>query len=448
MLSSLTLSCIFVVLVVSASDLGLRDQLKSLIDDRNSLNAKINSIVNLLDDEECSGNGFYYDDINGCECFSCFSGSDCGTFDSACVLTDTGGNPLLFEYYWRNHTDTLANEDVPAYYRSPYQFSNTIQYQYISSDYNATNPYQGQLIPLLADKIVELHTIIGNIKNIDKKNIVIGQGGTELINALSYACKELYSNGNTMYVYARPPYYNGYPNAYIHLDAKNIEFSSSSALDPSTVIEYVTYPNNPTNDAREPEYQNKAACTIYDDVYFWPSLFDNITELDTSVSIFSMSKLSGHAGTRLGWALVDDMDIVNKMQEFLDTVQIAVAIDSQYRTYNILNAFTQNNGEMAYDFFNWVKQQLSSRWDTINTIFDPNAQNRFIQYAKPGGFYCWIECQLEVEKDDCFSVFQSVGIEPESGVSFGGDMSYVRLELVVADPVWQIMVTRLEQLVA
>ena len=45
--------------------------------------------------------------------------------------------------------------------------------------------------------------------------------------------------------------------------------------------------------------------------------------------LFSMSKLTGHAGTRLGWALVKDHQFASDMDAYIRAVSLHVSIDSQ-----------------------------------------------------------------------------------------------------------------------
>ena len=66
-----------------------------------------------------------------------------------------------------------------------------------------------------------------------------------------------------------------------------------------SIMEIVTYPNNPTGDFHKPTYAD--AFHVYDSVYLWPSLVNYSEPLDVDVVLFSMSKATGHAGTRFGW---------------------------------------------------------------------------------------------------------------------------------------------------
>ena len=66
----------------------------------------------------------------------------------------------------------------------------------------------------------------------------------------------------------------------------------SLGQNPEDVIEFVTYPNNPTGEWRHPVYPS--GHVVHDMVYYWPSLVD-VEVQDWPVMLFSMSKLSGHA---------------------------------------------------------------------------------------------------------------------------------------------------------
>jgi hypothetical protein len=72
-----------------------------------------------------------------------------------------------------------------------------------------------------------------------------------------------------------------------------LRWNDSLSQDPSTVIEFVTVPNNPDGTIRVPYYNN--AHLIYDMVYYWPSLTTIKVKASFPIMMFSMSKLTGHA---------------------------------------------------------------------------------------------------------------------------------------------------------
>eukprot|EP01059_Diplonema_ambulator_P006515 TRINITY_DN16197_c0_g3_i1.p1 TRINITY_DN16197_c0_g3~~TRINITY_DN16197_c0_g3_i1.p1 ORF type:complete len:407 (+),score=124.56 TRINITY_DN16197_c0_g3_i1:46-1266(+) len=387
---------------------------------------------------DCSGNGFYYDDIQGCQCFNCFEGPQCQNEKKDCSINDSGGNPNLFEEYWRNHTGAGSETVQEVYYRSPYQFGS------VMTDASRAS-MQGTLLPLLNDTIISLHQRVGNIADLGAKSLVIGAGGTQLIAAAIYACKALHAPNSQLYVFAQPPYYSGYTGGLVAIGMTNVSFTTSLDHDPSQVIEFIAYPNNPTNSFNKPRYPN-AVCIVHDQVYWWPSLTNlqaGGAPLNTQISLFSMSKLTGHAGTRLGWALVDNAQFATAMGNYVSAMSIHVSIDAQYRSYQVLQ-YLQHGDNLQ--FFGWVKSVMTSRWEEINSILAN--QTKLTQYATPGGFYAWIQCNDLSPGQTCQDLFMRHGITPSSGPSFGGTNDYIRLELVVSTATWQLLKQRVASIVA
>lgn len=66
-------------------------------------------------------------------------------------------------------------------------------------------------------------------------------------------------------------------------------------------IEFVTAPNNPDGQLNQPLLSGSNVKTIHDRAYFWPH-FTAVpaTPPDENLTIFTISKLTGHAGSRFG----------------------------------------------------------------------------------------------------------------------------------------------------
>eukprot|EP00122_Pirum_gemmata_P001943 Pgem_evm1s1754 len=45
---------------------------------------------------------------------------------------------------------------------------------------------------------------------------------------------------------------------------------------------------------------------VYDLAYYWPNFLTIPEKLKHDIMVFTTSKLTGHAGSRFGWALVKD----------------------------------------------------------------------------------------------------------------------------------------------
>ena len=384
--------------------------------------------------ETCHGQGYYYEDVHECLCFTCFSGVSCEDFNATCVLDDGMANPYLYEEYWRKTANDIV---IPMYLRSPYDTGNSIV--------KGRTYAQGKLLPHLKKAIFRMHEKVNNVAHLDRKSLVIGAGGTELINAATWACKQMHAPNGPMNVVSRPPYYNGYPD-YVALTEVNMTFSIAENLDPSTVTEWTTLPNNPTNEFRKPIYEN-AACPLYDLVYFWPPTAD-LTKggapLDHANTLFSMAKLTGHAGTRLGWMLVDDPNFADLMTQYIGTMQIHISTDTMYRSMSVLN-YLLDVDKLA--FFSWARDAIDKRWAVFQEIFE-NGQTRFKQHADVGGFTAWVECLLPEEAEDCAGTFNRALVGPHEGTGYGGSAAFVRFELGQPTVIFDLMVSYLRKMVA
>lgn len=90
------------------------------------------------------------------------------------------------------------------------------------------------------------------------------------------------------------------------------------------VVEFVTSPNNP--DASLREGRVAGAARIHDSAYYWPH-YVPITHAreptGSDVHIYTLSKLTGHAGTRVGWAVVE----VRRPADINCLVQVTALVD-------------------------------------------------------------------------------------------------------------------------
>merc|ERR1711916_94029 len=217
-----------------------------------------------------------------------------------------------------------------------------------------------------------------------------------------------------------------------------VSFSSDESLDPETVIEFVTVPNNPTGIHRTPFY-NHTGYTVYDMVYNWPSLTNVTDNVDHDIMLFSLSKLSGHAGSRVGWAIVSDPEVAANMAAFVGAVAITTSIDSRYRAMRIINSIVAGEGA----FFKWAASKMAYRWGVIKPLFD--AQDRFSLESVAGQFYLWVYCN-DTADDNCYDVFADAGVRGWAGPSFGASNKYVRIEMMVTDPVFDIFAANMKAL--
>ena len=77
--------------------------------------------------------------------------------------------------------------------------------------------------------------------------------------------------------------------------------ASRNSTDGDGFIEFVTSPNNPDAQLRRAVLGGSSAATIFDNAYYWPHFTHLPAPSDEDVMMFTMSKPSGHAGSRFGY---------------------------------------------------------------------------------------------------------------------------------------------------
>ena len=109
---------------------------------------------------------------------------------------------------------------------------------------------------------------------------------------------------------------------------------------------------------------------IHDLVYYWPQYTPIIAAAAHDIMLFTVSKITGHAGTRLGWALVRDRDVAKKMVNFVYESTIGVSKDSQLRAAKILavvsDAYDEGSGGgTRLRLFDFAGRRMSERWGAL-----------------------------------------------------------------------------------
>lgn len=85
-----------------------------------------------------------------------------------------------------------------------------------------------------------------------------------------------------------------------------------------SMIEFVTSPNNPDCQLNKAVLEGPSVKTIHDRAYYWPHFTAIPAPADDDLMIFTISKLTGHAGSRFGWALVKDDSLPKNVAIYTD----------------------------------------------------------------------------------------------------------------------------------
>ncbi|KAK9862148.1 hypothetical protein WJX84_009171 [Apatococcus fuscideae] len=246
----------------------------------------------------CSGNGIQSQGDLSCRCYDCWTGDDCSTQEDihTCTVDVESGSPLLFEDYWISHPE--AEVRVQASYHEGY----------------------GTQLPQLERAIRAIHAQVGNAVT-DGRSIVIGMGSSQILNAAFFALSNASRSPdvNITKVCSEAPYYNAYKATSQYYGSMAFEWSETTDLEASPdspVIQVMTAPNNPDGTMRNKTVSG--AYGVYDHAYYWPHYTPISQALeydDRDVAVFTLSKLTGHAGSRIGWAIVKDLDVAQLMMD-------------------------------------------------------------------------------------------------------------------------------------
>ncbi|CAK9134670.1 unnamed protein product [Ilex paraguariensis] len=352
-----------------------------------------------------------------------------------------GGDPLYLEPFWMKHAASSAVL-VAGWHRMSYRFSD------------------GSVISQELEKhIRKVHAIAGNAVT-DGRYIVVGAGSTHLLGAAVYAL----STGNSSSpakVVASTPYYPLYKQQVDYFRAVDFEFEGDASLlnntsdTTSRIIEFVTSPNNPDCQLRKAVLNGPSVRTIHDHAYYWPHYSAIPAPADEDLMIFTISKLTGHAGTRFGWALVKDEAVYQRMLEYISMSELVTSKDTQLRALQLLKVVLEGDARQIFDF---AFHRMRDRWEklskTLSTskrfslqVIAPQYCTFYQKVRGPSPAYAWLKCERE-EDGDCAVVLRSANIIGREGTMFNTGSRYVRLSLLKRDDDFNFLLNMIKKLVS
>ncbi|KAL5560252.1 hypothetical protein UlMin_036463 [Ulmus minor] len=397
----------------------------------------------------CSGHGRAYLDgvvLNQsqpvCECNTCYGGPDCSEINQTdCVADAEGGNPLFLEPFWMEKAASSAVL-VSGWHRMGYSYSDNT---YISKE--------------LENHIRQLHKTVGNAIT-QGRYIVFGVGSTQLLNAAVHALSSDNSSSPSRVV-ATSPYYQLYKSQTELFSSTKYKFEGDTSLwrnnsDTGTkLIEFVTSPNNPDGQLNKAVLHGPNVKAIHDRVYYWPYFTPIPGPADEDIMVFSISKLTGHAGSRFGWAIVKDEAVFQRMIEYVQTNSMGVSREPQLRALQLVKLVLKSRGKEVFDF---GYKTMGDRWEKLSNTFSRSRrfslQKIDIQhcsyYDKIRGStpaYAWVKCERE-EDEDCSAVLKAAKIIGRGGSAFDAKDRFVRLSLIKTQDDFDQLLHRLNKLVS
>ncbi|GAV89080.1 Alliinase_C domain-containing protein [Cephalotus follicularis] len=339
------------------------------------------------------------------------------------VLNLEFGDPTMYGEYWRQHGDkgtvVISGCDSMSYFTD---MGNLCWF----------------LEPELANSIKRLHCIVGNAVTEDR-HIVVGSGSTQLYNALLYAFSSP-DEPEPISVVCAAPYYSAYADVTDCVRSGLYKWAGDAYTfeKDGPYIEVVTTPNNPDGSIREAVVNRSHGKVIHDLAYYWPQHTPITHPADYDNMLFTFSKTTGHAGSRIGWAFVKDKEVARKMIEFIMINSIGVSKESQLRAAKIFEAVCdscQNSG--SENFFEYGQRLMGGRWEKLRQVLKNSEILSLPEYplvycnfsgkimeTKPA--FAWLECN----DSDCASFLMEHKIKGRGGRRFGVDSKYARFSLV------------------
>ena len=327
------------------------------------------------------------------------------------------GNTAFLKAYWTTMFCMGANPDEYAYT--------------MFADHNMDYPKVGGMAEL-QQVILTLHDLVGNAET-NGYQVVIGNGATQMVMAAMHALSEKHQVKNVFY--DSPHWFRFGTIVYLNGLSKGCKQYGRN-------IEIVTSPNNPDNKYIEP---GVGPHFIYDLSYNWPQYID-VKKQDKDIMIFSLAKSTGHAGSRIGWALVKDVEIAEKMESFIEYTSGSVSVDSQTRAAILLASQVTKIQDGAFDAtcFKFGKDILADRWNRIKEALKTDK----IKILNDSGMFAWGEVSKEElgNKAAVNYLEEKFGIKSMDGCLCGGTLYNFRLNVGCKEEEFNEFISRMSSI--
>jgi aspartate/methionine/tyrosine aminotransferase len=304
-------------------------------------------------------------------------------------------------------------------------------------------PNSNALAPL-EQTIRATHKMAGNL-NPDGKHLLVCSGARACLLAVLSALNTANAKNPQaapLQVFVKPPYWSLYPSmpglagTGAPTDGR---WNESANPNHNSTIEILNYPNNPDGRSSVPLVKDKSR-VICDLVFNWAWNHQEPVDLGCEISVFSMSKITGHAGSRVGWVFLSDTALFEAASIFTIMTTGGVSVEAQARTNTVLSAVLNSGGH----FFSEARDMLEKRWDELDDVLamcssvliDDNRQNR--------GPVLWLTAKNS--SADALVMLAAAGIDGEPGDRFGATAASARVNLVGSASSWSLLLPRLHKL--
>ncbi|XP_057419865.1 tryptophan aminotransferase-related protein 2-like isoform X2 [Lotus japonicus] len=298
-------------------------------------------------------------------------------------------------------------------------------------------------------EVLRLHRVVGNAVT-EGRHVVVGTGSSQLILAALYALSSPHA-AQPISVVSAAPFYSSYPLMvdYQKSGLHKWDGDAESFDKDGPYIELVTSPNNPDGYTRRSVVNRSQGILVHDLAYYWPQYTPISSPSDHDLTLFTVSKSTGHAGMRIG-------EVAKKMTKFIELATIGVSKDSQLRAAKVLKTVSdsceQENFQDGESFFEYSFKIMAQRWKLLREAveggglfslpqFSPAFCTFFDQVTEPQPGFAWMRCEGDIE--DCESFLRGHKILTRSGKQFGASPKYVRISMLDTDENFSHFIDRL-----
>jgi aspartate/methionine/tyrosine aminotransferase len=291
-------------------------------------------------------------------------------------------------------------------------------------DYNKEGPLE-----LVKRAIRDLHDKYHPGLVTSESKIVVGSGASQLISCFFHLNKKSH---------ALSPFWFRIP-ILANMHNSSIEYAHN--LEDIKSIKLITYPNNPDGSL----FIGDNKQDWYDAVYLWPWYFDDndkyksavnkLIKAPKNVAMFSLSKMTGHCGTRFGWAIVNDEHTYKDICNYMEYESGGLGFDTQMKASQIIeNSIYYNSWILPLET---VGLELSSRKQQLSQI----CQALNWKYTSNPGMFAWIT----TDNEKIFYDLDDACILSTPGAKCGGTSNQVRLNLAVDSKSWKMFIEALNR---
>jgi L-tryptophan--pyruvate aminotransferase len=425
-----------------------------------------------------------------CKCHQCYEGPTCSQLVKNCAVDSRVAELTLTKQWFDENMGDISIPNALLQRHMSYLGNSRLFFsQHYKNNANGSEPSRSRISEHLNSTIRLLHRTVGNVKNEQNYNLVIGSGGVQMINAAMFAMSKKIERERQKRLagdswrtrkkirgsyYAKTPCYSHFKifaqnrmtdMKWLH-DEKDV-YSFANGNDGNKIsnfstamIEIVTSPNNPDGRRAVPAFQENPGMLIHDHVYHWPTILnpeqDTIELENEEIMIFSLSKLTGHAASRIGWALVKDAQVAKDMASFVWLQSTHASVEAQYSAIKIIRSIlksvqqpltNERNDAKDKNFFEFARNELLNRWTSVESVLrSPSSAIELV--GKRGSPCLWLRCRDDTSGGEtCASRFSRVGIVAEDGESFGADNNHTRICIASDRSSFDLILERMKNLV-